>query len=459
LGSIAVTVVKIDPKPLYGADIPDSELDNSATFEGMNLNWNREPNQRVRNGFMLNPPSEKKVAYDNAVRNFFDPSLIQKLPVAMKAGDSLVSTISMPKGLVLSAQLLRDKHERGVDDSSPVRSDAVLTCVEKPLPPDAFRPGTTDRTARIYLSRDLKRDSLPKAAVTKGLPDVGLWLRFTERPWIGTCFFGFADPAENMPAYGLEYGRIVGLHALMCCTDFPPEKKEPILVNLVQIGIDLAGMIRAGHPGFEGFGGHGSGRKLPIVFAGILLGDEELANVNKSFPKVHFGEDEQTAYGDCWTGAKVVFAGHRAIDQVTGVARANTGPYEQKPPKEWTRGDKTSESYRRCCTSIGWVAQALAMKLMHAEKNWNHDAFFDYCDRWMYEDETETLPVLRRDAGITPSDWAHEGQVWEPLVNEMWAKYRSTLDSPTDGWKKQHDDSYLKNAIEKAKQAAPAPAQ
>src|SRR5208337_1011246 len=29
--------------------------------------------QRVRNGFMLNPPARMKVAYDNGVRNWFDP--------------------------------------------------------------------------------------------------------------------------------------------------------------------------------------------------------------------------------------------------------------------------------------------------------------------------------------------------------------------------------------------------
>ena len=138
-----------------------------------------------------------------------------------------------------------------------------------------------------------------------------------------------------MPQYGREYGRVAGIAALLLCTDLKPEQKEPLLVNYVQVGIDLGAMVRAGHPGWTGFGGHGSGRKLPIVFAGLMLGDEELANVNKSFPKVSFGEDEQTAYGDCWTGAKVVFAGHSAIDAATGVGRSrgnNWGPYEHTPP-------------------------------------------------------------------------------------------------------------------------------
>ena len=38
----------------------------------------RPENQRVRNGFMLNPPAEMKVAYDSGVRNWFDPALIQE---------------------------------------------------------------------------------------------------------------------------------------------------------------------------------------------------------------------------------------------------------------------------------------------------------------------------------------------------------------------------------------------
>ena len=439
----AVTVKSIDPKPLYGGEIPASELDH--------LDLERKVEQRVRNGFMVNPPARMKVAYDSGVRNYFDPSLIQKLPISIKPGDSLVSTISMPKGLVLKPQLW-ESVERGVEDSTPIRTAAVLTCVGEPLPPDAFRPGFCDRQAHQYFSRNLRRELLPGLAVPATKPDLRLYVRFTERPWVGTCFFGFEGPVENMPQYGRDYARVVGLDALTLCTDLKPEQKETLLVDFVQVGIDLGGMIRNGHPGWEGFGGHGSGRKLPIVFAGLLLGDNELAHINKSFPKAHFGEDEQTAYGDSWTGAKVVFTGHRAIDEATGVARAGTGPYEHTLPSTWKDGrEKMSESYRRCCTSAAWIAGALALHLMKVESAWDHDAFFDYCDRWMFEDEKEALKILKRDAGMAQPDWAQEGKAWEPFVNEMWAKYRTAPGMPPiDGWKHQHDDSYLKTAIEKA---------
>jgi len=440
-----ITIKAISPKPLYGAEIPDIELDH--------MDLERPVPQRVRNGFMLNPPAAMRVSYDSGVRNWFDPSLIQRLPVTMKPGDSLVATISMPKGLVLKPQLW-ETVERGVDDSSPIRTAAVLTCVAEPLPPDAFRPAFCDRQARIYLSRNLKRELLPTVPA-KSPPDVGLYVRFTQRPWVGTGFFGFESPVENMPQYGRDYARVVGQDALLLCTDLKTEQKEALLVDFVQVGIDLGGMIRPGHPGWEGFGGHGSGRKLPIVFAGLLLGDDELAYINKSFPKAHFGEDEQTAYGDSWTGAKVVFTGHRAIDEATGVARAETGPYEHTVASTWKEGrEKMSESYRRCCTSAAWVAEVLALRLMKAEKLWDHDAFFDYCDRWMFEDETSVLKRLKEDAGLDEPDWAHEGRTWETFVNEMWAAYRASPGMPaTDGWKQQHDDSYLRNAIEKAQRA------
>ena len=258
-----VTIKAIEPTPLYGQQIPRRELDH--------MDKERPADQRVRNGFMLNPPAEMKVAYDSGVRNWFDPALIQKLPVAMKVGDSLVSTISMPKNLVLNAQL-RNKIERGVDDSSPIRTAAVLTCVGEPQPPDAFRPAFCDRAQKIYLARNIQRQLLPTVTTTPSIPELQRYIRFTQRPWVGTCFFGFEEPVENMPQYGLEYGRVSGICALLLCTDLEPERKEPLLVNYVQVGIDLGGMVRAGHPGWTGWGGHGSGREIADRLRGAVAG-------------------------------------------------------------------------------------------------------------------------------------------------------------------------------------------
>ncbi|MGO8704300.1 MAG: hypothetical protein ACLQVA_10820 [Candidatus Brocadiia bacterium] len=443
----AVTVTEISPKPLYGAEIPAAQLDH--------MDKEKPEKDRVHNGFMLNPPAAMKVSYDSGIRNWFDPSLIQKLPVAMKPGDSLVSTISMPMSPVAGVQ--GRPITRGEEDNSPVRDAAVLTCVAEPQPADAFRPAFCDRTQKIYLARNLKRELLPAVAPQGDFPKLEKYIRLTQRPWVHTCFFGFEIPNDDMPGYGQQVGECSGNCALLLCCKYTPQQKEPLLISFVQVGIDLGGMIRAGHPGWECWGGHGSGCKLPIFFAGLLLGDDELAHIHNSFPKAHFGEDEQTAYGDCWTGAKVVFTGHSGIDEATGIgrnyARTNDawGPYEHIQPAKWVGGNWTSEAYRRANTSAAWIGQALAIHLLHAEKIWNHDAFLDYVDRWMFENDAPAVKTLAALGHNYDQDWTREGTCeWNHWHIAMWQKYRAGADMPPiDGWKQPHDDSYYTAAVAK----------
>ena len=74
------------------------------------------------------------------------------------------------------------------------------------------------------------------------------------------------------------------------------------------------------------------------------------------------------------------------------------------------------------------MGQALAARLLHAEKLWNHDAFFDYVDRWMTEDDTRHVEEIKKATGWDFSqDWARQGQAWDEFVNDMWAKYRNNL--------------------------------
>ena len=95
---------------------------------------------------------------------------------------------------------------------------------------------------------------------------------------------------------------------------------------------------------------------------------------------------------------------------------------------------------------------------MKLEKAWNHDAFFDYVDRWMFEDDKPfrieiakyCQPPYSKDAYLDDSkDWFHEGYADQPWVKQLWTKYRPLCPAPTDGWKQKHDDSYYLNAVEK----------
>ena len=99
-------------------------------------------------------------------------------------------------------------------------------------------------------------------------------------------------------------------------------------------------------------------------------------------------------------------------------------PDEHLAPTGWLYDG--GEGYRRCCTSLAWVGEALAARLVGAQASWDHDAFFAYVDRWM--DPTGDAAYTQTIFDMTGWDyrgaWAAQGQAWDALVEEMWAAHR-----------------------------------
>ena len=393
-----------------------------------------------RNGSCLNITNGEKAGFDSrhgqeAKGGRFDPKLFLAPPIQLKPGDSLSSSISV-KEIGKAKQMLWS----GGTNVTPVETVAVLTCLASPAPADAFRPSYVGGSKRLYLARDLKRELLPRLsregvsftchhAGKFTIQDVAAWC---QRPWIDVVLDEFSAPLGNMPSYGREFVRVVGMAGLLLCLDFPPEEKEPLLINFVQIGIDLWGMAGQGQQpsSWGALGGHGIGRKWPILFAGMMLGDAEMQAPAKKYPYLKFSEDEQTAFGPCWTGAKVVWAGQMGAQGHPKYP--DRGAYEHLQPADWK--GKTGESYRRCCTSNAWVGEALAVRILHAEKVWDHDAFFAYCDRWMTEDDAAAVAKIKDAKGWDYSaEWGRQGAVWEPFVKDLWRKYRDNLPPAADG--------------------------
>jgi hypothetical protein len=388
------------------------------------------PPTAERNGSVLNPPPDPgRSGFDSrSPGGRFDPKLRAAFPCRMQPGDCLVSTISVGRIGEVRAQL------RPSDEAqSPVLSASILTCLDEAAPPDAFRPSYADRGQKIFLAHTLRRDLLPRLPRVQGddgeggwtsRADPEEWAKRFERPWLDICTFGFDAPVQYMPHYGREIGRAVGIASLILCLDFDSAEKERLLVGFVQYGIDLWGIVRSGHPGWPAHGGHGSGRKWPILFAGILLGDPEMQSPSKTCPGVRFGEDMQTMRGKGWAGATALYAGHMGEDGEKH--EKGWGSYEHLPPAKWL--SPIGEDYRRCCTSIAWAGQALAARILGAEKVWGHDVFFEYVDRWMEEDDGDAVRVLREQTGKDYSaDWMRQGQAWDPLVKALWKRYRHDL--------------------------------
>jgi len=375
------------------------------------------PPEGGRNGSMLDGPTTVQSGYDSRTIEYA-ARLTVKAPLHLKPGHSLISSISLKDDELDRPPVMA---RNGIPQTN-LKSAAVLTCLASPAPLDAFRPSYSDTTQVLYRASDLKRQVLPTLERVASTPDLLTWERIFDRPWIDhTRGWGNREthPTDNMPEYGRETSRAVSIVSLMLMLDFTPAEKEKLLLSFVQYGIDLWGAARAGG-GWHAEGGYGNGRKWPIIFSGILLGDDKMQQPNTSIPGIRFSEDDQTMYGNGWTGAKAIFAGH------TGQGgKGDRGPYEHLPPAEWPGPKKTqSESYRRCCTSISWVGSALSAHLLNAKKVWNHDAYFDYVDRWMTEDDSLFLEEIKRQTG---SDLSSQPQrkTWDPFVDEMWAKYRS----------------------------------
>ena len=99
-----------------------------------------------------------------------------------------------------------------------LKSAAVLTCMDAPVPLDAFRPSYSDTTNRIFCASDLRRELLPRLERVPSTPDFATWERIFERPWIDhTLGWGNREthPTDNMPEYSRETSRAVSIVSLM----------------------------------------------------------------------------------------------------------------------------------------------------------------------------------------------------------------------------------------------------
>ena len=131
-----------------------------------------------------------------------------KLPIRMKPGDALLSSISAEPRSLPAWLRPSDKHH------SPVGTVSVLTCLKERVPPDAFRPSYCDRGQKLYLARHLRRELLPQLS-REGIPfeyeqgkfTLGEFADHFERPWLEICFFHFDAPAEYQVQYGREAGQ------------------------------------------------------------------------------------------------------------------------------------------------------------------------------------------------------------------------------------------------------------
>ena len=355
-------------------------------------------------GSMVNPGTTDKQGYDNRV-NSYDASLNAALiggqpispknPLALQANSSLVSMVSWLYRSEQDAEPGIPRFNGGTKAPRPVtRSGAVLTVLAAAPPKGSFRPPYcgSDKTVKFNCEK-LDFSKLKNFAPVADTPNPAELAKQMERPWIDHVneFLGaMVHPSENMPNYGRDLSMTMCQVALLLHVDFARlpghPAKDKLAIELVQYGIDLAGIADNGG-GWPNNGGHHLGRKWPILFAGAMLNDPHMKDVGKW--KTRFQEDEQTFY----VSKAEVDLSHSP--QWHPDKRSKATPYETADigMPEWginhvskPGGDNRTWDtvYRDINASVnpGYV---LAARMMGLEEAWNHKALFDYTDRSMKE--------------------------------------------------------------------------
>lgn len=397
-----VTIVKITPEPgPVSADETKIQLNH----------WNDtslKTDTTMRNGSAIVLKAGYKQSYDSRGGDF-DLNGCINLPLKLELHRSLISSISNST-LPVDNFCKKIIPEREQKCQTVMKTAAVLTCLDAVPPAGAFRPPYAGTEKPIFLADDIRWELLPKLPAAVEVPSWEEYERYFQRPWLDHLLSWSQQelvPNENQPNYGREYSRLVSTASLMLCLDVPQKQKEKLAILMIQRGIDLYGLAMNGGYWNEG-GGHSSGRKWPILFASIMLKKPDLTELPET---AIFQEDTQTYYGKGWFGQNVLW------QMITHHGKRDT--YEEKPPEQWEKWDKTSESYRICCTAVSWVGTALAARYMKAIKLWGHDAYFDYVDRWMREDDPykEARGNHKRPSGET--------KTFDPFVTAIWKAHRN----------------------------------
>ncbi|HEY0946206.1 MAG TPA: hypothetical protein VGD81_13095 [Opitutaceae bacterium] len=367
---------------------------------------------RTINGSMLNPVVDTKQGYDSASYGQYGPGYDPSLnvgrgvspaaPLTLPAGSSLISAIS----------------EEPAGNRPQLRSAAILTILAAPAPAGSFRPPYcgADKTLRWNKAQldYSKLRSLPKPRPRRDLAEVEAYL---ERPWLehNPDWTGrYLHPSENQPDYGRDMALQIGEALLSLQLDYSEAEKEKLLIRLVQYGIDIYGVAKAGGAWLD-LGGHNQGRKMPLLLAATVLGDADMLAYGDAAKHFIFQEDLQTFYvaeTDVGRELAAVSGEKREPYIAADIGMAEWGIRHASDPRFDGRNWDVPYRLVSCpCT----LPHVLAARLMGLEKQWNWPALFDYYDRfWEVENASR--------AGGAGSINA--------FTRVMWSTYRAASGGP-----------------------------
>ena len=382
-------------------------------------------------GSMLNPPAgifgqqgfdSRLYLHSNGGVPYSDSlNVARAFPFSVPAGSSLLSSASFDPD-----------RPAGVNDHYPyIKTVAILTVLASAPAPGSFRPpyvGTNKTINPNWNVSKINYGKLNRVAPLSTTPALSTVLQYAVEPqiefvlgWQGR----YVHPADNYlparypgsssPTYGQAIANTYGAMLLAANMNYTNEQKAPLVIRLIQIGIDIYGAaINAPAPAngviWTHGGGHNGGRKMPMLFAGVLLNDTSMiARANHASYKT-FQEDSQFFY----VSASDVSIFHtaccdRAVEQYTSsdIGMPEWGQNHIPEPQEDSR---LWGAFYRNIASSSTMPHVLAAKLMAVESLWNQPAIFDYFEQRYY-------PLAKQYAG--------SGNEMEVYVRDLWAAYQN----------------------------------
>ncbi|MBS3119170.1 hypothetical protein J4417_05870, partial [Candidatus Woesearchaeota archaeon] len=340
-------------------------------------------------------------------------------PLQVKGNSSLISTISF-----------------GVSTRPQTKSAAVLTVLDASPSVDSFRPAYSGNDKEIiYQVSNLNFSKLLKLPLTSGAPTPSSIEYKVAKPWIDhipSFLARYQHPADNMQDYSRDFSEDESIIALVLNLNYSDEEKKTLLISFVQLGIDNYRNILLGKDLAEGnwvpLEGQNMGRKLPIVFAGLVLSDDKMLSIgvwNSSIPVGNlnpvFQEDLnifKVFESDVGRAVQGVNAGDGVAETYnpSHVGLPEWGSRHYGPYDDITRDNANWGAEYRHINTMGMLGTALAVNIMGLRDHWKNDLFFDYYDR---------VVVTEKQMGY----WiGYRDQSWGGAINEfifnMWNTYR-----------------------------------
>lgn len=372
--------------------------------------------ERAINGAMLNPlAANSGMGFDGRVVGSYNPDLNAglNLPIILNPGDSLIiakSNATAPAN----------------DGRNSIEKFVVLTCVAEVPFADSFRPPYVPNhdgsPKRMWRWSDVETNKLGNedpTVIGETFPTWSSAEAAYERFMVDHIIGWNKWPIYATPLHTGSYGRDTAQaeargYVMVNCSGSTIEQKKKTLIGQIQRGIDRYAVFKnrfdRGLPAGIPDGGWNVARKFPIMFAGRLLGDNDMLNIDERQPgmatleqrrdpfpvenRQRFHEDGHPVYVD----QKIIDATNAEnwVPDYSNTPRPQ-GRFPQSSynqPTYYGSGGVASERQNVMSAGVGGhayqliygmsvTAYALACLMMGLRSNWRYEPFFDYAQWWV----------------------------------------------------------------------------